>query len=139
MTVWQEHNLAAIKRRLAAVRRAPSGVLFERTSPHNHILVRRVEDQLLLCYRHAHRRIEEVQSRLGLSAPLSLLSDYTQAMLLALAWRPEPWSVSRCLIERRCRGRSSRRQRLTTQRELPLEEMAAGYGMQNAQERAALG
>jgi spermidine synthase len=90
MTAWQEHNLATIKRRLATVRRAPSGVLFERTSPHNHILVRRVEDQLLLCYRHAHRRIEEVQSRLGLSAPLSLLSDYTQAMLLALVWRPEP-------------------------------------------------
>lgn len=93
MTSWQEHNLAAIKRRLATIRRAPSGVLFERTSPHNHILVRRVEDQLLLCYRHAHRRTEEVQSRLGLSAPLSLLSDYTQAMLLALAWRPEPERV----------------------------------------------
>jgi spermidine synthase len=93
MTVWQEHNLAAIRRRLAVVRRAPSGVLFERTSPHNHILVRRAEDQLLLCYRHAHRRVEEVQSRLGLSAPLSLLSDYTQAMLLALAWRPEPERV----------------------------------------------
>jgi spermidine synthase len=90
MTSWQEHNLAAIKRRLATVRRAPSGILFEQTSPYNHILVRRVEDQLLLCYRHDRRRAEEVQSRLSVKDPLSLLSDYTQAMLLALAWRPEP-------------------------------------------------
>jgi spermidine synthase len=90
MTSWQEHNLAAIKRRLAGVRRAPSGVLFEHTSPCNHILVRRAEDQLLLCYRHTRGRIEEVQSRLSLIDPLSLLSDYTQAMLLALAWRPAP-------------------------------------------------
>ena len=93
MTSWQEHNLAAIKRRLAGVRRAPSGVLFEHLSPYNHILVRRAEDQLLLCYRHTRGRIEEVQSRLSLTDPLSLLSDYTQAMLLALAWRPEPQRI----------------------------------------------
>lgn len=90
MTSWQEHNLAAIKRRLAAARRAPTGLLFEQVSPYNHILVRRADNQLLLCYRHARGRIEEVQSRLSLTDPLSLLSDYTQAMLLALAWRSDP-------------------------------------------------
>lgn len=93
MTSWQEQNLAAIKRRLAAVRRAPSGVLFEQRSAYNHILVRRAEDQLLLCYRHTRGRIEEVQSRLSLTDPLSLLSDYTQAMLLALVWQPEPQRI----------------------------------------------
>jgi len=93
MTSWKEQNLAAIKRRLVGVRRAPSGMLFEHISPYNHILVRRVEDQLLLCYRHARRRIEEVQSRLSLTDPLSLLSDYTRAMLLALAWQPHPERV----------------------------------------------
>ncbi len=90
MTPWQEHNLAAIKRRLAAARRAPTGLLFEQVSPHNHILVRRSDDQLLLCYRHTRGKLEEIQSRLSLSDPLSLLSDYTQAMLLTLAWRPDP-------------------------------------------------
>ena len=90
MTSWQEHNLAAIKRRLATARRAPTGLLFEHVSPHNHILVRRADDQLLLCYRHARSKIEEVQSRLSLTDPLSLLSDYTQAMLLALVWNPDP-------------------------------------------------
>lgn len=90
MTSWQEHNLAAIKRRLATARHAPTGLLFEQVSPHNHILVRRSDDQLLLCYRHARGKMEEVQSRLSLIDPLSLLSDYTQAMLLALAWRPDP-------------------------------------------------
>lgn len=93
MISWKEHNLAAIKRRLVGVRRAPSGVLFERVSPYNHILVRRAEDQLLLCYRHARRRTEEVQSRLSLNDPLSLLSDYTRAMLLALAWQSQPKRV----------------------------------------------
>lgn len=93
MTLWQEHNLAAIKRRLAATRRAPTGLLFEQVSPHNHILVRRSDDQLLLCYRHARGKLEEIQSRLSLSDPLSLLSDYTQAMLLSLAWRPDPQRV----------------------------------------------
>src|SRR5262249_4468698 len=93
MTSWQKHNLAAIQRRLAAVRRAPSGVLFEQTSPYNHILVRHVEDQLLLCYRHDRRRADEVQSRMSVKDPLSLLSDYTQAMLLALDWQPEPERV----------------------------------------------
>ncbi|NOT55757.1 MAG: fused MFS/spermidine synthase [Deltaproteobacteria bacterium] len=93
MTSWQEHNLAAIKRRLAAARRAPTGLLFEQVSPHNHILVRRSDDQLLLCYRHTRGKMEEIQSRLSLSDPLSLLSDYTQAMLLTLAWRPDPQRV----------------------------------------------
>jgi spermidine synthase len=93
MTAWQEHNLTAIKRRLAAARRAPTGLLFEQVSPHNHILVRRSDDQLLLCYRHARGKIEEIQSRLSFSDPLSLLSDYTQAMLLALAWRPDAQRV----------------------------------------------
>jgi spermidine synthase len=45
---------------------------------------------LMLCYRHTSSQIEEIQSRLNLATPLALPSAYTQAMLLALIWRPEP-------------------------------------------------
>ena len=90
MSPWQEHNLAEITHRLAPLRRTPQGVLFEHQSPYNHIVVRRTRKQQLLCYRHAHSRIEEVQSRLDPAHPLDLLSPYTQAMLLPLVWCPRP-------------------------------------------------
>jgi spermidine synthase len=90
MSAWQQHNLSTIQKRLATVQRLRSGLLFEQQSSFNHVVVRRTGDQLLLCYRHRHNTVEEIQSRLSLSHPLALLSEYTQAMLLALAWRPEP-------------------------------------------------
>ncbi len=90
MSHWQELNLAAITRRLAPSRRMLLGILFERRSQYNHIIVHRTADQLLLCYRHTRHRTEEVQSRLDPADPLALLSPYTQAMLLALAWQPAP-------------------------------------------------
>lgn len=93
MSHWQELNLAAITKRLAPVRRMPPGILFERQSQHNHIIVRRTADQVLLCYRHDRYRSEEIESRLRLSDPLALASDYTQAMLLALAWQPAPHHI----------------------------------------------
>src|SRR5438552_19180618 len=88
MSHWQELNLEAITRRLAPSRRMLPGILFERRSQYNHIIVHRTADQLLLCYRHARHRTEEVQSRLNRADPLTLLSVYTQALLLALAWQP---------------------------------------------------
>ena len=90
MSPWQEHNLAAITRRLAPLRHSPQGILFEQRSAYNHIVVRRKRNQLLLCYRHQQSRVEEVQSRLDPLSPLDLLSPYTQAMLLALVWCPQP-------------------------------------------------
>lgn len=90
MSPWQQQNLAAITRRLAAVKRLPAGIVFERKSQHNHIIVRKTSEQVLLCYRHERHRTEEVESRLDPENPLALLSDYTQAMLLALAWQPTP-------------------------------------------------
>lgn len=93
MSHWQELDLAAINKRLAPVRRLPPGILFEQRSQYNHIIVRRTADQILLCYRHDHHRSDEVQSRLSLVDPLALVSDYTQAMLLALAWQPTPHHI----------------------------------------------
>ena len=90
MSHWQELNLAAINKRLAPVRRLSRGLLFEQRSQYNHIIVRRSADQILLCYRHDHHRSEEIESRLNLTDPLALVSDYTQAMLLTLAWQPAP-------------------------------------------------
>jgi spermidine synthase len=92
-TAWQQQNLTAITRRLAAVKRLPAGILFERKSQYNHIIVRKTSEQLLLCYRHERHRTEEVESRLDPENPLVLLSDYTQAMLLALAWQSAPQRV----------------------------------------------
>jgi spermidine synthase len=93
MTSWQKHNLAAIQKRLAVVQRAQAGVLFERQSKYNYAIVRRTAEQVLLCYRHMHHRVEEIESRLGLADPLALLSEYTQAMMVALAWQPAPRHV----------------------------------------------
>lgn len=90
MSRWQELNLAAINRRLAPLRRMPPGIVFNQVSPYNHIIVRRTLQQIVLCYRHARRRVEEIESRLNPDEPLALLSDYTQAMLLTLAWQPAP-------------------------------------------------
>jgi spermidine synthase len=89
-TAWQTHNLESINRRLAAVKRLSNGILFDQQSPYNHVVVRKTKGQLLLCYRHERNRIEEIESRLDIDQPLKLLSDYTQAMLLALAWQPKP-------------------------------------------------
>lgn len=92
-TPWQTLNLTAINRRLAAVKRLPTGLLFEQKTQYNHIIVRKTSEQLLLCYRHERHRTEEVESRMDIERPLALLSDYTQAMLLALAWQPAPQRV----------------------------------------------
>lgn len=87
---WQQANLATVLQRLAPLRRLPPGILFEQRSPYNHIVVRRTRGQVVLCYRHARHRLEAVESRLDPAAPLTLLSEYTRAMLLVLAWQPTP-------------------------------------------------
>ena len=92
-SAWQEYNLAAINQRLLPFQHVRSGVLFERISAYNHILVRRTSDQLLLCYRHSRNSVEEVESRLNPLKPLALPSAYTQAMLLSLVWRPQPQRI----------------------------------------------
>ncbi len=90
MSRWQQSNAAAISRRLAPLFRMPSGILFEHVSQYNHIAVRWNGDQLLLCYRQARHRVEEIESRLNPAEPLALPSAYTRAMLLALVWQPAP-------------------------------------------------
>lgn len=92
-TPWQKQNIEAISRRLAVVKRLPTGVIFDQKSHYNHVIVRKTTEQLLLCYRHERHRTEEVESRMDIEHPLALLSDYTQAMLLALAWQPAPQRV----------------------------------------------
>lgn len=93
MSPWQIRNLATIRQRLAPVLQARPGILFERQSPYNHIVVRRTAEQLLLCYRHRRHHLEEIQSRLSVAEPVALKSEYTQAMVLALAWQPAPQRV----------------------------------------------
>ena len=90
MSAWQEHNLAAISQRLLPFQDSRPGILFEQVTPYNHIIVRRSREQLMLCYRHTSSQIEEIESRLIPATPLALPSAYTQAMLLALIWQPEP-------------------------------------------------
>ena len=90
MSPWQEDNLTAISQRLLPFQDTQSGILFEQVTCYNHIIVRRSREQLMLCYRHTGSQIEEIESRLIPVTPLALPSAYTQAMLLALIWRPEP-------------------------------------------------
>ena len=90
MSPWQKHNLAEINKRLATIRQARTGVLFDQQSQYNHVVVRKTAGQLLLCYRYPKNFIEEIESRLSMADPLALMSEYTRTMLLALAWCPTP-------------------------------------------------
>jgi len=90
MSPWQKHNLAEIHKRLTTAHEARTGMLFDQQSQYNHVVVRKTAGQLLLCYRYPKNFIEEIESRLSIAEPLALMSEYTQAMLLALAWRPTP-------------------------------------------------
>ena len=95
---WQRRNLAQLRARLAWLAGAPEGVLLDRRSAHQRLLVIKRGGQVQLYCAGADDLGPEpdtsgVMSRVDPREPLLLLGTYTQAMMLALAWKPEPARV----------------------------------------------
>lgn len=89
------NNLSAINERLELLRSTPEGVLFKQRKTHYDILVIKTGSQVQLYFSGAESKIGEenlsgIMSRIDLDAPLRLLGIYTQVMILALLWQPDP-------------------------------------------------
>jgi spermidine synthase len=107
---WRADDLARIDARLSPLRDKPDGVLLFRVSEHNGVLVVKNKSQIQL-YLIDRWRVQDydaflsqfggdrnlqlsgIMSRIDLLQPTKLLGIYTQAMMLTLAWRPNPRRV----------------------------------------------
>ena len=90
---WQQANLHAIAERLAPLRYLPDGVVYDARAGLHHIRILKQHSQLLLYFVTATGALDGPMSRIDLDHPLWLLAPYTQALLLALLWRPAPERV----------------------------------------------
>jgi spermidine synthase len=88
---WRQANLAAIIARLSDLRQQPDGVVHDQRSPLHHIQIIKHVGQLHFYFRDpATGELTGPMSRIDLDRPLYLLAEYTQAIMLALLWRPAP-------------------------------------------------
>ncbi len=76
--------------RLAHVQAAPNGVLHEERTPLHHIRIVKERGQVLFYFVNQDGTLDGPMSRLDPYRPLTLLSPYTRALLLALVWQPAP-------------------------------------------------
>lgn len=77
--------------RLQWLRDKPPGILFAQQSDLDVVVVDKVESQLRLWLFRPGSKL--VQSRLDLTDPLHLISPYSQAALMGLAWKSKPKRV----------------------------------------------
>ncbi len=88
---WQAQNLERIHRQLAGVRAQEDETLFTEWWAGHFVVLTKSEDQLRLWLLEEELASTTwVQSILQLNDPLRLVLGYTQAMLLALIWQPDP-------------------------------------------------
>jgi len=100
---WQKQNCADIDCKLRPLKSMPDGVLHDgRTRFHRPVVVKK-GDQIQLYFADpfsgrpfSRSRKSGYMSRISIVSPLHLLGLYTQAMMLALAWKPRPESV--CIL-----------------------------------------
>ncbi|GAB4205822.1 MAG: hypothetical protein OHK0022_32310 [Roseiflexaceae bacterium] len=96
-TEWQEAHLRLLSGRLAPLAALPDGLVHRDTSGLHDIRILKVAGQLHYYFHNASNGdLEGPMSRMALDRPLHLLAQYTQAALLALAWKPEPAQI--CLL-----------------------------------------
>jgi len=69
----------------------PDGLIHHRKTSSHELSVMKVDAQLRLIF--SLGRSGEIQSRLDLNEPLNLVSPYTQAMMLGLAWQSSPEKI----------------------------------------------
>lgn len=93
-TNWQSMNLAAIRQRLAWVQQQPDGIIFCKDSGVHYVTVRKDRSQIKLALvEKVNLHTDLLQSVFDLNNPLHLVSEYTQAMLLALVWQNHPQRI----------------------------------------------
>ncbi|MEG3843380.1 fused MFS/spermidine synthase [Microcoleus sp. herbarium14] len=91
---WQAMNLAAIQKRLAGLQEQPDGVVFCKDSGVHYVVVRKDKGQIKLSLvEKVNLHTDLLQSVLDLNNPLHLVSEYTQAMMLALVWHSQPQRI----------------------------------------------
>lgn len=73
---------------------APDGVLYQAQTAGLHLLVQKQGSQIALFFQNQDGSLDGPMSRLDLTRPLYLLAEYSQALLLALLWQPEPVRVA---------------------------------------------
>lgn len=91
---WQATNLVALKQRLAPLRRRKDGTLCTEMSGLHFLVVTKEGTALRFWLMEQSKPSTGViQSEIDLDNPLALVEPYTQAMLLALLWCPDPAMV----------------------------------------------
>ncbi len=92
--VWQVTNEAAIRQRLRWLDDLPPGLIFFEPSGLHFIAVEKVKNELrLVLLEQVNFTSKLVQSCLDLNEPLYLVSPYSQAAMLGLAWSREPQRI----------------------------------------------
>ncbi|MEZ2252541.1 spermidine synthase [Microcoleus sp.] len=91
---WQTLNLAAIQQRLAWVQQQPDGMIFCKDSGVHYVAVKKERSRIKLSLvEKVNLYTDLLQSVFDLNNPLHLVSEYTQAMMLALVWQNQPQRI----------------------------------------------
>ena len=91
---WLASNRRAIERRVGWLQAKPDGVLaVEPAGPHYAVVTKRGSHLRLVLAEQTRPQSDLTQSSLDLEDPLHLVSPYTQAALLGLAWPQDLRSV----------------------------------------------
>lgn len=91
---WQNMNLAAIQQRLAWVQQQPDGMIFCKDSGVHYVAVKKERSHIKLSLvEKVNLHTDLLQSVFDLNNPLHLVSEYTQAMMLALVWQSQPQRI----------------------------------------------
>lgn len=86
---------AELRQRLAPLRAASDGLLYDIDSGQHRVIVQKQGNQLTLGFANLLTGEDEgLMSRIDLTRPLYLLAPYTQALLLTLLWQPQPKRVA---------------------------------------------
>jgi spermidine synthase len=92
--IWLRDNRTALTQRLEWLRDQPDGVLYSEPAGSPSTVVTKTGTQLrLLLVEEADSQADLIQSRLDLKDPLHLVSAYSQAVMLALAWNSQPTRI----------------------------------------------
>ena len=92
--IWLRDNRTALMQRLEWLRDQPDGVLyFEPAGSHSTMVTKTGTQIRLLLVEEADPEADLIQSRLDLRDPLHLVSAYSQAVMLALAWNSQPTRI----------------------------------------------
>lgn len=89
--IWLRDSRAAFMQRLEWLDDQPDGVLYsEPAGSYSTVVTKRGTQVRLTLVQEDNRQADLIQSRLDLRDPLHLVSAYSQAVMLSLAWNSQP-------------------------------------------------